>query len=74
MVAPPTYFPSHVLYDHDDKCMPHIVFFASEDIPPPPKDLSYDYKYVLDAVHDSEGNIKKKRCFCGSVECTGWLY
>ncbi|XBI33332.1 hypothetical protein VPH35_056673 [Triticum aestivum] len=27
-----------------------------------------------DGVHDSEGNIKKKRCLCGSVECTGWLY
>jgi hypothetical protein len=69
----PNLFPQNVLYDHDDKRMPHIMFFASEDIPPL-KELSYDYNYVLDAVHDSDGNIKKKRCFCGSVECTGWLY
>ncbi|TVT97388.1 hypothetical protein EJB05_57387, partial [Eragrostis curvula] len=69
----PNLFPQYVLYDHDDKRMPHIMFFASEDIPPL-KELSYDYNYAEDKVHDADGNIKKKKCFCGSVECTGRLY
>ncbi|GJM86314.1 hypothetical protein PR202_ga02163 [Eleusine coracana subsp. coracana] len=69
----PNLFPQNVLYDHDDKSMPHIMFFAGEDIPPL-KELSYDYNYAIDEVYDADGNIKKKQCFCGSVECTGWLY
>ncbi|KAK3154780.1 hypothetical protein QOZ80_2BG0195010 [Eleusine coracana subsp. coracana] len=69
----PNLFPQNVLYDHDDKSMPHIMFFAGEDIPPL-KELSYDYNYATDEVYDADGNIKKKQCFCGSVECTGWLY
>ncbi|XP_062217785.1 histone-lysine N-methyltransferase, H3 lysine-9 specific SUVH5-like [Phragmites australis] len=69
----PNLFAQNVLHDHDDKSMPHIMLFAGEDIPPL-KDLSYDYNYEIDKVYDSDGNIKKKRCFCGSVECTGWLY
>ncbi|TVU29003.1 hypothetical protein EJB05_20545, partial [Eragrostis curvula] len=67
----PNLFPQNVLFDHDDKRMPHIMFFATEDIPPL-KELSYDYNYG-DEVYDSDGNIKKKQCFCGSVECTGWF-
>ncbi|VAH86214.1 unnamed protein product [Triticum turgidum subsp. durum] len=69
----PNLFTQNVLYDHDNKGMPHIMLFACEDIQPL-EPLSYDYNYTIDGVHDSEGNIKKKRCLCGSVECTGWLY
>ncbi|TVU43358.1 hypothetical protein EJB05_09820, partial [Eragrostis curvula] len=38
----PNLFPQYVLYDHDDKRMPHsMFFFASEDIPPL-KELPHD--------------------------------
>ncbi|CAM0945001.1 unnamed protein product [Alopecurus aequalis] len=66
-------FSQNVLYDHDNKSMPHTVFFADVDILPL-QPLSYDYNYIIDGVHDSEGNIKKKQCLCGSTECSGWLY
>lgn len=69
----PNLFPQNVLHDHDNKSMPHIMFFALEDIPPL-KELSYDYNYEIDKVYDSDGNIKMKPCFCGSIECTGRLY
>ncbi|CAN8255268.1 unnamed protein product [Cochlearia groenlandica] len=44
------------------------MFFAQEDIAP--LEVTYDYNYVIDQVHDAEGNIKKK-CHCGSLECIG---
>ncbi|XP_006648891.1 histone-lysine N-methyltransferase, H3 lysine-9 specific SUVH6-like [Oryza brachyantha] len=69
----PNLFAQNVLYDHDNISMPHIMLFAGEDIPPL-QELSYDYNYGIDEVYDSDGNIKKKKCFCGSIECTGWLY
>ncbi|CAD6250063.1 unnamed protein product [Miscanthus lutarioriparius] len=69
----PNLFPQNVLHDHDNISMPHIMFFASEDIPPLKK-LSYDYNYQIDKVYDSDGNIKMKHCFCGSNECNGRLY
>jgi euchromatic histone-lysine N-methyltransferase len=63
----------NVLYDHDNKSMPHIMLFADVNIPPLTP-LSYDYNYAIDDVHDPEGNIRKKPCLCGSTECSGWLY
>ncbi|CAO2039905.1 unnamed protein product [Urochloa humidicola] len=69
----PNLYPQNVLHDHDKISMPHIMFFSSEDIPPL-KELSYDYNYEIDKVHDSDGNIKMKPCFCGSIECSGRLY
>ncbi|PAN07369.1 hypothetical protein PAHAL_1G330100 [Panicum hallii] len=69
----PNLYPQNVLHDHDNISMPHIMFFAYEDIPPL-KELSYDYNYEIDKVYDSDGNIKMKPCFCGSAECTGRLY
>ncbi|KAF0933811.1 hypothetical protein E2562_019268 [Oryza meyeriana var. granulata] len=69
----PNLFAQNILYDHDNKSMPHIMLFAAEDIPPL-QELAYDYNYEVDKVHDSDGNIKKKKCFCGSIECTGRLY
>lgn len=69
----PNLYAQNLLYDHDDKRMPHIMFFACEDIPPL-QELTYHYNYTIDDVQDSEGNIRKKSCYCGSIECTGRLY
>ncbi|MED6157851.1 hypothetical protein PIB30_027238 [Stylosanthes scabra] len=65
----PNLYAQNVLYDHHDKRMPHIMFFAAENIPPL-QELTYDYNYMIDQVRDSNGNIKRKDCYCGSVECT----
>ncbi|KAK9095099.1 hypothetical protein Scep_026568 [Stephania cephalantha] len=69
----PNLYAQNVLYDHDDKRMPHIMLFAAENIPPL-QELTYHYNYQIDQVHDSDGNIKKKSCYCGSPECTGRMY
>ncbi|KAI9082907.1 hypothetical protein K1719_035050 [Acacia pycnantha] len=63
----------NVLYDHGDHRIPHIMLFAAENIPPL-KELTYDYNYSKDKIFDSDGNIKKKNCYCGSVGCTGRMY
>ncbi|XP_004511737.1 histone-lysine N-methyltransferase, H3 lysine-9 specific SUVH3 [Cicer arietinum] len=69
----PNLYAQNVLYDHHDSRIPHIMLFAAENIPPL-QELTYDYNYMIDQVRDSNGNIKKKNCYCGSVECTGRLY
>ncbi|KAI0496368.1 hypothetical protein KFK09_022684 [Dendrobium nobile] len=69
----PNLYAQNVLYDHDDKRLPHIMFFAVDNIPPL-QELTYHYNYTIDQVRDSEGNIKQKACHCGSPECCGRLY
>ncbi|CAH8264785.1 unnamed protein product [Arabidopsis lyrata] len=69
----PNLYAQDVLYDHEDTRIPHIMFFALDHIPPL-EELSYDYNYKIDQVTDSNGNIKKKICYCGSAECSGRLY
>ncbi|XP_009626893.1 uncharacterized protein LOC107785273 isoform X1 [Nicotiana tabacum] len=69
----PNLYAQNVLYDHEDKKMPHIMFFAADNIPPL-AELSYHYNYSVDQVHDSNGNIKVKKCYCGSSECSGRMY
>ncbi|KAJ9536887.1 hypothetical protein OSB04_029620 [Centaurea solstitialis] len=69
----PNLYAQNVLYDEEDKRMPHIMLFAAENIPPL-QELTYHYNYAVDTVHDSDGNIKIKSCYCGSSECTGRLY
>ncbi|CAN4097803.1 unnamed protein product [Withania somnifera] len=69
----PNLYAQNALYDHEDKKIPHIMFFAADNIPPL-RELSYHYNYTLDQVHDSHGNIKVKKCFCGSSECSGRMY
>ncbi|ERM95288.1 hypothetical protein AMTRI_Chr04g182820 [Amborella trichopoda] len=69
----PNLYAQNVLIDHDDKAMPHIMFFARENIPPL-QELTYHYQMAHDQVYDSNGNIKKKACHCGSSMCSGWLY
>ncbi|KAL3524114.1 hypothetical protein ACH5RR_016948 [Cinchona calisaya] len=67
----PNLFAQNVLFDHDDKKSPHIMFFASEDIPAL-QELTFDYN--CGRVCDPNGNIKAKQCCCGSRKCTGWMY
>ncbi|PPS09848.1 hypothetical protein GOBAR_AA10788 [Gossypium barbadense] len=69
----PNLYAQNVLYDHDDKRIPHIMFFAAENIPPL-QELTYHYNYMIDQVHDENGDIRKKVCCCGSSKCTGRLY
>ncbi|KAL8152221.1 hypothetical protein V2J09_009981 [Rumex salicifolius] len=66
----PNLYPQHVLYDHDDTRIPHIMLFATEDIPPL-QELTYDYNYKIGQVCDKYGNVKVKYCYCGSSECSG---
>ncbi|XP_028762617.1 histone-lysine N-methyltransferase, H3 lysine-9 specific SUVH6-like [Neltuma alba] len=70
----PNLYAQNVLYDHDDRRIPHIMFFAAAENIPPLQELCYDYNYMIDQVYDSDGNIKRKDCFCGSAECTGRMY
>ena len=69
----PNLYAQNIIYDHDDKRMPHILFFAAENIPPL-KELTYDYNYTIGQVLDSDGNTKRKDCHCGSDMCVGRLY
>ncbi|XP_050227989.1 histone-lysine N-methyltransferase, H3 lysine-9 specific SUVH6-like [Mercurialis annua] len=69
----PNLYAQNVLYDHEDKRIPHIMMFAVFNIPPL-QELTYHYNYAIDQVFDSDGNIKKKSCYCGSSECTGRMY
>ncbi|KAL5099044.1 hypothetical protein RYX36_003371 [Vicia faba] len=69
----PNLYAQNVLYDHHDNRVPHVMLFAAENIPPL-QELTYDYNYMIDEVCDSDGNVKKKSCYCGSVDCTGRLY
>lgn len=69
----PNLFTQNVLYDHDDTRIPHIMLFAGENIPRM-QELTYHYNYKIDQVFDSDGNIKRKNCFCGALECSGRMY
>uniref|UniRef100_A0A1J3E9H4 Histone-lysine N-methyltransferase, H3 lysine-9 specific SUVH6 n=1 Tax=Noccaea caerulescens TaxID=107243 RepID=A0A1J3E9H4_NOCCA len=69
----PNLYAQNVLYDHEDTRIPHVMFFAMDNIPPL-QELTYHYNYMIDQVRDSKGNIKKKICYCGSSDCTGRLY
>ncbi|XP_048612284.1 histone-lysine N-methyltransferase, H3 lysine-9 specific SUVH6-like isoform X2 [Brassica napus] len=69
----PNLYAQNVLYDHEDTRIPHVMFFAMDNVPPL-QELTYHYNYMIDQVRDSNGNIKKKICYCGSSDCTGRLY
>ncbi|PQM40814.1 uncharacterized protein Pyn_12267 [Prunus yedoensis var. nudiflora] len=43
----PNLYAQNVLYDHDDTRIPHIMFFAAENIPPL-QELTYHYNYMID--------------------------
>ncbi|KAK4420011.1 Histone-lysine N-methyltransferase, H3 lysine-9 specific SUVH5 [Sesamum alatum] len=69
----PNLYAQNVIYDHDDTKMPHVMLFAMENIPPL-QELTYHYNYSVDQIRDSDGNIKVKKCYCGTAECTGRMY
>lgn len=69
----PNLYAQDVLYDHDDKKKPHVMLFASKNVPPL-QELTFDYNYKIDQVRDANGNIKKKNCYCGARNCIGRMY
>ncbi|WOG84748.1 hypothetical protein DCAR_0103932 [Daucus carota subsp. sativus] len=69
----PNLYAQDVLYDHNDKMMPHVMLFATQNIRPL-QELTYDYNYKIGQVRDSNGNIKEKKCYCGTAECEGRMY
>ncbi|WVZ93103.1 hypothetical protein U9M48_039112 [Paspalum notatum var. saurae] len=69
----PNLYTQNVLWDHDDKRMPHIMLFAAQTIPPL-QELTYNYNYEIDHVEDENGRIESKVCQCGSPQCSGRLY
>ncbi|KAK8459700.1 hypothetical protein SEVIR_2G193500v4 [Setaria viridis] len=69
----PNLYAQHVLWDHDDMRMPHVVLFAVENIPPL-QELTYHYNYTVGQVLDENGKEKVKHCYCGASDCCGRLY
>ncbi|XP_002976443.2 histone-lysine N-methyltransferase, H3 lysine-9 specific SUVH4 [Selaginella moellendorffii] len=69
----PNMFVQCVFNDHNDMAYPHVMMFAMKNIRPF-EELSYDYGYEIDSVRDSDGKIKKKRCYCGARRCKKRLY
>ncbi|KAJ3683355.1 hypothetical protein LUZ60_013582 [Juncus effusus] len=69
----PNLYAQNVLFDHGDKRMPHVMFFAAKNIPPL-QELTYYYNYRIGEVRDKYGNEKRKDCYCESIECEGRLY
>ncbi|KAK7393114.1 hypothetical protein VNO78_21568 [Psophocarpus tetragonolobus] len=55
-----------VMYDHNDKNLPHKMLFAVKDIPPG-RELSYDYNSSKRKFIEFRSNS----CYCGSQECHG---
>ncbi|CAM0149896.1 unnamed protein product [Urochloa decumbens] len=69
----PNLYAQHVLWDHDDLRMPHVMLFATENIPPL-QELTYHYNYTVGQVLDENGKEKVKHCYCGASDCCGRLY
>ncbi|KAI4966704.1 hypothetical protein ZWY2020_037046 [Hordeum vulgare] len=69
----PNLYAQNILWDHDDKRVPHIMLFAAENISPL-QELTYDYNYEIDHVRDMNGEVKVKYCHCGSPQCRNRLY
>ncbi|EMS48020.1 Histone-lysine N-methyltransferase, H3 lysine-9 specific SUVH5 [Triticum urartu] len=69
----PNLYAQNILWDHGDKRVPHIMFFAAENISPL-QELTYDYNYEIDHVRDMNGEVKVKYCHCGSPQCRDRLY
>ncbi|XP_030530117.1 histone-lysine N-methyltransferase, H3 lysine-9 specific SUVH5-like [Rhodamnia argentea] len=61
----PNLYAQNVLYDHDDKSMPHIKFFASKDILPL-TELTFDYTVSHVRCADV---LQRMKCYCNTVAC-----
>ncbi|XP_077241527.1 histone-lysine N-methyltransferase, H3 lysine-9 specific SUVH1-like [Tasmannia lanceolata] len=73
----PNVFWQPVLYDHDDECYPHIMFYALKHIPPM-TELTYDYgprgdQSGEEEVHSVNRNRRRQKCLCGSSKCRGYF-
>ncbi|CAK9188048.1 unnamed protein product [Ilex paraguariensis] len=64
----PNLYAQNVLYDHDEKRMPHIMLFAAKNIPPL-RELTCDYN--MNHVCNVSDGIKMQNCCSGSPGCTG---
>ena len=54
----PNLYAQKVLYDHNDKRMPHIMLFAAKNIPPM-RELTYRYNHMEAQVFDINGKLKQ---------------
>ncbi|TVU06164.1 hypothetical protein EJB05_49363, partial [Eragrostis curvula] len=69
----PNLFAQNVLWDHGDKRMPHIMFFAAETIPPL-QELTCEFKCKMDLGRYANGGTKFEHCQCGSPQCCRRLH
>ncbi|KAF8008798.1 hypothetical protein BT93_K2444 [Corymbia citriodora subsp. variegata] len=61
----PNLYAQNVLFDHNDKRMPHIMLFASKDIPPL-RELTFDYR----ASHVRCADVlQRMKCYCNAIAC-----
>ncbi|XXG50723.1 hypothetical protein AAC387_Pa02g4668 [Persea americana] len=73
----PNVFWQPVIYDHDDECYPHIMFYAMKHIPPM-TELTYDYglrgnESCKEEMSSYNGHHRRKKCLCGSEKCRGFF-
>ncbi|XP_018720287.2 histone-lysine N-methyltransferase, H3 lysine-9 specific SUVH5-like [Eucalyptus grandis] len=61
----PNLYAQNVLSDHHDKRMPHIMFFASKDIPPL-RELTFDYRVSHVRCADV---LRRMKCYCNAIAC-----
>ncbi|KAK1292038.1 Histone-lysine N-methyltransferase, H3 lysine-9 specific SUVH5 [Acorus calamus] len=69
----PNLYAQNVLFDHDDRRVPHVMLFALADIAAY-EELAYDYNYRVDGVRDEDGELRRKYCYCGTFRCSGRMY
>ncbi|XP_065850521.1 histone-lysine N-methyltransferase, H3 lysine-9 specific SUVH4-like [Euphorbia lathyris] len=69
----PNLFVQCVLSSHRDLGLARVMLFAADNIPPL-QELTYDYGYILNSVHGSDGKIKEMTCFCGAANCKKRLF
>lgn len=66
-----------VLYDHNDECYPHIMFYALKHIPPM-VELTYDYGQSEDRCGEGKKDCgirrrRRRKCLCASSNCRGFF-
>ncbi|KAM7250216.1 hypothetical protein ACFE04_022099 [Oxalis oulophora] len=64
----PNLFVQCVLDSHHDPRLAKIMLFAADNISPL-QELTYDYGYPLDSLHDPDGKIIQVPCYCGTADC-----
>ena len=69
----PNLFVKDVMYDHDDRRLPHKMLFALNDMPAG-RELSYDYNCRKEKCYKGIFKFQSNRCHCGSPQCIGRIY